>query len=64
MNNPFNSALKTDLDILRILRKAHLELVEIDPSYMPDDVYEKKSEYEKILLENIWTLSKKLDKRK
>ena len=61
MRNPFsNIHCKTDLEILNILRKAHLSLIEIDPSCMPQDVYDAKQEYEKVLLENIWRISKNM----
>jgi len=58
MRNPFNGSLKTDKEIEAILRKAHLALVDIDPAFMPQEVYDKKQEYEKVLLEHIWRLAK------
>jgi hypothetical protein len=59
MKNPF-SELKTNKDILNVLRKAHLALVDIDPSYMPDEVYSKKVEYERILLQFIVLYQKQI----
>ena len=63
MRNPFDSECKTDKEILRILIKAHLELVNIDPAYMPNDVYEKKEEYVKVLLRNIHELCPKCQEK-
>ena len=64
MRNPFNSNCKTEEEILKILRKAHLSLVEIDASYMPVEVSDKKGTYERVLLKYIWKFQNKLAGKK
>lgn len=60
MRNPFNSDCKTKKEVLKILREAHLKLVNLDPAVIPEEVYGKKCEYEKILLKYIWKFSKEV----
>ncbi len=61
MRNPFDSDCKTKKQELEILQKAHLALPIINTDYMPDDLCEKRSELEELMLHYIWKWSKELE---